>query len=107
MIVSTFRLALREAAYSLPPATSVRWSSIGSRNCSIDLSRASLCAHQRLPRNMRHEPLTETTARPRVALVVHAIEAFGGMDRALTELIERGSDRFEFVVFSATLTPEL
>lgn len=29
------------------------------------------------------------------------------MDRALAELIKRGSDRFEFVVFSVTLAPEL
>ena len=29
------------------------------------------------------------------------------MDRALAELIRRGSAEFEFVVFSATLAPEL
>jgi len=45
--------------------------------------------------------------RPRVALVVHGIEAYGGMDRVLSELIRRGSDEFEFVVFAVTLAHEL
>ena len=42
--------------------------------------------------------------RPRVAIVVHAIDEFGGMDRAFAELIVRGSERYDFTVFSTTLT---
>ena len=38
---------------------------------------------------------------------MHDIAPFGGMDRALTELINRASDRFEFVVFSRTLADDL
>jgi glycosyltransferase involved in cell wall biosynthesis len=53
------------------------------------------------------EPALTPRARPRVALVVHAIAEYGGMDRALSELIRRGGDRFDFVVLSTTLAPRL
>jgi glycosyltransferase involved in cell wall biosynthesis len=56
---------------------------------------------------LRWEVSSERVRRPRVGLVVHDIAPFGGMDRALTELIERACDRFEFVVFSRTLAGEL
>jgi glycosyltransferase involved in cell wall biosynthesis len=45
--------------------------------------------------------------RPRVALVAHRIEGHSGMDRALAELLKRGSDDFKFVVFATTLAEEL
>jgi UDP-glucose:(heptosyl)LPS alpha-1,3-glucosyltransferase len=45
--------------------------------------------------------------RPRVALIAHEIHSFGGMDRALTELIQRGIGRCDFVVVSGHLAEEL
>jgi glycosyltransferase involved in cell wall biosynthesis len=46
-------------------------------------------------------------AKPRVALVAHTIRSYGGMDRALAELITRGGRQFEFVVFASQLADEL
>jgi UDP-glucose:(heptosyl)LPS alpha-1,3-glucosyltransferase len=50
---------------------------------------------------------SRSLARPRIALVAHDIAPFGGMDRALTELIIRGGRDLELVVFSASLDPAL
>ncbi|MGZ4400618.1 MAG: glycosyltransferase family 4 protein [Gaiellaceae bacterium] len=45
--------------------------------------------------------------RPRVALVAHGIHDGGGMERAFAELIRRLHDRYEIVVFSTDLAPDL
>src|SRR5690349_20498345 len=56
---------------------------------------------------MQVPPTSSTQARPRVALVIHDLDGYGGMERAIAELIKRAADRFEFVVLSATLAREL
>ena len=51
--------------------------------------------------------MTNHCARPRVALVAHAVHDNGGMERACAELIRHGSDSVRFTVISAELDPSL
>lgn len=46
-------------------------------------------------------------SRPRVALVAHGVHDAGGMERAFAELIRRLHDRYEIIVFSIDLAPDL
>ena len=46
-------------------------------------------------------------SRPRVVVVAHDVRNYGGMERALFELISAAHDRVDFTVVSATLAPDL
>jgi hypothetical protein len=60
------------------------------------------------------EAVTSRSAEPppsrvaaEVVLVAHEIHDLGGMERAMAELIRRGSDRYRFTVVSRELAPDL
>ncbi len=54
----------------------------------------------------RSEPV-QSKRRPRVLLVLHDLGPVGGMERACTELVCRGSSEFEFTILSGTLSDQL
>jgi glycosyltransferase involved in cell wall biosynthesis len=51
--------------------------------------------------------MMDRPARPRVMLVVHDVQANGGMERVFSEVIRRGCDRVDFTVVSNTISSEL
>jgi glycosyltransferase involved in cell wall biosynthesis len=51
--------------------------------------------------------MMDRPAKPRVMLVVHDVQANGGMERVFSEVIRRGSDRVDFTVVSNTISEEL
>lgn len=82
------------------------------RSSSSSVTRASCekseCLREGIRSTSRRSPaVTGQEHRPRIALVAHDIHNGGGMEQAFAELIRRAHTRFDFVVFAATLAPEL
>ena len=60
--------------------------------------------HARTEEANRHPArATHSEERPRVALLAHDVHNEGGMERACLELLDRASDRIDFVVISSRL----